>query len=327
MKPAALSRRGTVVVALALAAALTGFLVWSHRQPRYEGRSAGYWVGQLLRDQPKARRALRAIGPAAVPALAATLKRRSWFWSQLEAWRAQMPRVIARRLPSRAMDELLQARAIDVLHEFGAAAAPAVPALLTVDPSFEDAFGLGSAGLAQATLTQIGPAGIPYFIRALSSPNPRIRWKAATYLGHLGREAGAATLALARTLNDSNSGVRNTAVVALAEIGPQARAAVPSLHKALQRKDDSFRLPVIQALWRITRDSEDTVPILVTILTNQSNPNRAGAAIVLGEMGPAAKSAVPALTRVLGEEFSYTRVKSEEALRQINRGSDGVGGN
>ena len=39
--------------------------------------------------------------------------------------------------------------------------------------------------------------------------------------------------------------------------------------------------------------------------------------MVLGEMGPAAKAALPALANVLGEEFSYTRVKAEEALRQI----------
>jgi HEAT repeat protein len=59
------------------------------------------------------------------------------------------------------------------------------------------------------------------------------------------------------------------------------------------------------------------VPILAKILMDRNNPNRAGAAMLLGEIGPAARAAAPALANVLREEFSYTRVKAEEALRQI----------
>ena len=66
-------------------------------------------------------------------------------------------------------------------------------------------------------------------------------------------------------------------------------------------------------------ESETTIPILVKMLRDRNNPNRAGAAMMLGEMGPAAAAAAPALTDVLGEEFSYTRVKAEEALKQIKR--------
>ena len=62
------------------------------------------------------------------------------------------------------------------------------------------------------------------------------------------------------------------------------------------------------------------------MLSDRNNPNRAGAAMLLGDLGPAAKAAAPALTNVLREEFSYTRVKAEEALRQIKPGAAEKGG-
>jgi len=308
-------------VAIALAGAAVGLLVWSGRGPRYEGRPASYWVEQLLHDNVKSRQALRKIGPAAVPALTGVVnRRRGRFWTWLETWRPSLPAFLGRRLPNRALDQLLEERAIEVLYEFGPAAAAAVPALIQVDTSLNDFIGFGSAGLAHATLLQIGQAGVPYLIKTLKSKDPKIRARAASYIGHVGLEAGAAAPALAAALKDSSPAVRDAAVVALARIGPPARAALPDLKDGLRRDDDYFRLQVIRALWTVGGDSETTVPILVKILSDRNNPNRAGAAMALGEMGPAARAAAPALTNVLREEFSYTRVKAEEALRLIKAG-------
>jgi HEAT repeat protein len=319
MKPVVLSKRYAAAIAVLAALAATGWFVWHTREPRYEGRAVSYWVEQLLHDNSKAREALRNIGPAAVPALARVVnRRRSRFWAHLETWRPKLPAFIARRIPNRALDQLLQERAIDVLYEFGPAAAPAVPALLGVDASLNDFIGLGSAGLAHATLLQIGTAGLPYFIEALKSGDPNIRAKAASYIGHLGPPGGAAAPVLAKALNDSSPTVRSSAVTALGQIGPPAGAAFPELKAALSMYDDSFRLAVIDALWKIGRESATTVPILIRILSDPRNPNRAGAATLLGELGPAARAAMPALTNVLTEEFSYTRVKAEEALRRMN---------
>src|SRR5947207_2410826 len=297
-----------VVVALGIFAA--GVLIWPKRGPRYEGRSAGYWVEQLLHENIKAREALRHIGPAAVPALAdAVNRRRSRLWTQLAAWRPNLPPFVARRLPNHALDQLLQERAIEVLYEFGPAAAPAVPALIGVEASLNDMIGFGSAGLAHATLLRIGPAGLPYLIQTLGGKSAKIRANAASYIGHLGPAAASAAPALARTLkSDANPTVRSSAVIALGRIGPAAVAALPELKAALRLDDDYFRLEVIRALWTVGRESETTVPILMKILEDRNNPNRAGAAMVLGEMGPAAKAALPALAKVLREEFSYTRV-------------------
>ena len=312
-------RRLAIAVGLALAIIAAGVLIWSNRGPRYEGRSAGYWVEQLLHENIKAREALRHIGPAAVPALAEVVnRRRSRLWKQLAAWRRNLPSFVARRLPNDAMDQLLQERAIEVLYEFGPAAAPAAPALIGVDANLNDLIGFGSAGLAHATLLRIGPAGLPYFIQTLSGKSAQIRASAASYIGHLGPAAGPAAPALARTLKiDTSPTVRSSAVIALGRIGPAAVAALPELKAALRLDDDYFRLAVIRALWNVGRDSETTVPILVKILSDRNNPNRAGAAMMLGEMGPSAAAAAPALADVLREEFSYTRVKAEEALTQI----------
>jgi len=318
MKPAALRKRWLAVGVVLLACTIFGLLCWRGRGPRYEGRSASYWVGQLLHDYAKARQALRQFGPNAVPALTDVVnKRRSPFWTWIEAWRPKLPAFIGRRLPNRALDQLLQERAIEVLYEFGPASAPAASALLGVDASLNDFVGFGSAGLAHATLLRIGPAGLPYFVKALRNTNPKIRARAASYLGHLGPEGGAAAPALATALDDSVPAVRSAAVVALGQIGPAARAAIPDLTAALHLDDDYLRLQVIRALWKVSHESETCVPILMKILGDRNNPNRAGAAILLGEMGPAAKEATPALTNVLREEFSYTRVKAEEALKQI----------
>jgi len=324
-----LKRPLAIGTAVALAIFAAGVLVRLNRGPRYEGKPASYWVEQLLHDNANARQALQKIGPAAVPALAeAVSRRRGRVWAQLETWRPMLPAFIARKIPRRALDQLLQERAIEVLYQFGPTAAPAVPALVGVDSSLNDFIGFGAAGLARAALLQIGPAGLPYFIRTLQSNDPKIRAKAASYVGHLGPEAGAAAPALAKALQDATPAVRSSAVIALAQIGPPASAALPGLEAALHLDDDYFRLQAIDALWKVGRESETTVPILIRILSDRNNPNRAGAAILLGEMGSAAKAAGPALTNVLREEFSYTRVKAEEALRQIRvepgaRGSEG----
>ena len=50
MKPAALRKRWLAVGVVLLACAIFGLLCWRGRGPRYEGRSASYWVGQLLHD-------------------------------------------------------------------------------------------------------------------------------------------------------------------------------------------------------------------------------------------------------------------------------------
>lgn len=290
---------------------------WINRGPFYEGKSATYWTRQLARDRSRAERALRELGPSAVPALVSAVNRRDSWWNQVgNRLRPKLPKFVARHLPSPIEADLIRDGAVRALYDLGTNGAPAVPALIRVDLDTNFAR-FSDTGMAHATLLKIGEAGVPQLIAVLNSRNPRERAKAATYLGVLGPKAGEAAPALGKALNDGNRAVRQEAVIALGQIGPPARAALPQLKAALRLDDDSVRLQVVQALWNVGAEVQLTVPILVGVLENTNNPNRAKAAMILAEMGPAGRAAAPALSNVLREEFSYTRVKTEEALRRM----------
>ncbi|HKS36385.1 MAG TPA: HEAT repeat domain-containing protein [Verrucomicrobiae bacterium] len=291
---------------------------WINRGPFYEGKSATYWTGQLARDRSKALRALRELGPAAVPALVSAVNRTDSWWNQMgHRLRPKLPKFAARHLPNPIETGVIRDGAVEVLYELGTNAAPAVPALIRINLDANLA-SFSYTSMAHATLLKIGEAGVPQLIAVLNSRNPRERAKAAAYLGVLGPKAGEAAPALGKALNDPNSAVRKEAVTALWQIGPPARAALPQLKAALRLDDDYFRLQVVHALWDVGLEAQLTVPILIGVLENTNNPNRAKAAMILAEMGPAACAAAPALTNVLREEFSYTRVKAEEALRRMD---------
>jgi hypothetical protein len=122
--------RSISALVIVLAVAVLG-AVWFNRGPRYQGKSARHWVGQLVRNQSAARLALLELGPAAVPALADALNaRQSWIETKLESFRRRLPRWIARRLLTEVEASVRRQRALDVLHELGPSAASAVPALL-----------------------------------------------------------------------------------------------------------------------------------------------------------------------------------------------------
>ena len=305
-------------LALVIVVAATVFFVAMNRDPRYQGRSARQWVGQLVRNETDARHALLELGPAAVPALADALDaRRSWLEKKLESFRPRLPRWIARRLLSPVEASVRQQRALKVLDAMGPSDASTLPALLALDCRVSDEFYFYPSS-PQRVIFSIGEAGVPHLARVLDRGKvPATRAAAAMYLGLIGAKAAPASAALAKALRDVSPAVRNAAVNALDQIGPPAAAALPALRAALKLDNDDFRLQVALALWDIGQDAEMTVPVLVKVLRDPQHPNRARAATILARMGPAAKAAVPALAAVTQEQFSYTRVKAEEALKQI----------
>jgi hypothetical protein len=313
MKRVGLSRRSLIIAALCLAIPAGIFVAARDRGPRYQGKSARYWIGQLVRNEPEAHRALLELGPAAVPALIEAVSKREG--GVIESLRPKLPGFVRRYLPNPIEIRVRRERAVRVLSDLGTNAASAVPALLGV-AGRADGFYIGYS--PHDALMRIGEAGMPQLIEVLQGRNPKARAKAAKYLGLLGDKGGAAAPALGKALDDPNPAVRKEAVIALGQIGSTARAALPQLKAALRRDDDYFRLQVVQALWEIGGEAELTVPILIRVLGDPMNPNRARAAMILAEMGASARAAVPILTNVLREEFSYTRVKAEEALSVIN---------
>ena len=272
-----------------------------------------------MRNETAARSALLELGPAAVPALADAVRaRQSWLAKKLESLRPRLPKWIGRRLLSPVEASVRQQRALKVLDAMGPAAAAAIPALLALDCRVSDEFYFYPSS-PQRVIFSIGEAGVPHLARVLDRGKvPATRAAAAMYLGLIGAKAAPASAALAKALRDVSPAVRNAAVNALDQIGPPAADALPALRAALKLDNDDFRLQVALALWDIGEDTERTVPVLVKVLRDPQHPNRARAATILARMGPAAKAAAPALAAVTQEQFSYTRVKAEEALKQIN---------
>lgn len=70
---------------------------------------------------------------------------------------------------------------------------------------------------------------VPPLMKALQSPDPNQRNKAASRLGRIGPEAKNSVAALTEALGDTNFQVRLSAVRALGKIGPAAHDAVPRL--------------------------------------------------------------------------------------------------
>jgi len=315
MKSTASRKRAVIAALIGLGILGLAFAVWIDRGPFHDGKSATYWTRQLARDRPKALRALRELGPAAVPALVSAVNRKESWWNRVgNRLRPKLPKLAARHLTSSIEADMIREGAVRALYDLGPNAAPAVPALIRADGDTNRGI-FSHTSLAHATLLKIGEAGVPQLIEVLKRSDPKARAKAAMYLGIIGPKAGDAASALGKALSDPHAAVRREAVIALSQIGPPARAALPQLRAALQPGDDYFRLQVAQALWDVGREAELTLPVLINVLTNTNNVNRAKAAMILVEMGPAAREAAPALTNVLREEFSYARVKAEEALR------------
>ena len=140
--------------------------VWVTSGPRYQGKSARHWVGQLVRNETAARSALLELGPAAVPALADAIRaRQSWLVKKLEWLRPRLPRWIGRRLLSPFEARVRQQRALTVLCELGPSAAPAIPALLELDYRVPDEFYFYPNSPLRVMFS-IGEAGVPHLARA-----------------------------------------------------------------------------------------------------------------------------------------------------------------
>jgi HEAT repeat protein len=232
-------------------------------------------------------------------------------------------------------DTALKRRLVEA---FGAAGAPAVPALIQA---------LGDSGwnvrrAAAEALGKLGdPQAVPALIQALGDSDSAVRAVSAEALGAIGdpqavpalivalgdwgdwwsenvRRAAAEALvrigapavpALIQALGDRSENVRRAAAEALVRIGAPA---VPALIQALG--DDEFRVrrAAAEALVRI---GAPAVPALIQALGDRSENVRRAAAEALGAIGD--PQAIPALIQALGDSDSAVRAVSAEALGAI----------
>lgn len=94
-------------------------------------------------------------------------------------------------------------------------------------------------------------SALPPLMKALQSPDPNRRNKAANRLGRIGPEAKSSVGALTEALGDTNTQVRISAARALGKIGPAARAAVPRLLETRQREAGMFSNIYAEAIRKI----------------------------------------------------------------------------
>jgi HEAT repeat protein len=96
------------------------------------------------------------------------------------------------------------------------------------------------------------------WVEDLTGLAPYTRNRAAYAIGGMGAAAAPAVPALIKALSDPEPAVRFPVCIALREIGPAAKEAVPALMKALDDRNDDVAAMARKALIKIT--GEDPRP-------------------------------------------------------------------
>lgn len=183
--------------------------------------------------------------------------------------------------------------------------------------------------LALFTLERQGAAAlpaVPALLRVIET-NKQLRRGAVQLLGQLKAADRATVLRLCAVLRDTDEQLRLAAISSLQEIGPAARritvaagaagevgqaaseAVTLALLRALRDPSVHVRIAAAFALRQVGYPAHEAVPLLTAILTDRAgrfaSPEgikiRNEAAKVLGALGPVAAPAVPALVLALRE--------------------------
>lgn len=188
----------------------------------------------------------------------------------------------------------------------------------------------------------------------LTSPDPRVRARAARLLGARGPAARPAVPSLAAHLDDTSAVVRVAAVWALGRIGPRPGVDLRALVSRLEDEDPAVRAGAawaigrldtraaraqtalvarlcdsdpevrrraVAALRRVRPDPARSLAPVLAILDDARSPGRAEAARVVGFMGAAAGAAVPTLVSALDSGDRRLRREAITALGSIGPGA------
>jgi HEAT repeat protein len=158
-------------------------------------------------------------------------------------------------------------------------------------------------------------------LRALASPDARMRRHAAGGLGHLTLPSTAETPALVRAARDADPLVRLEAIRALGLHGAELPAIWPTLNAALVGQDDDPREAAILALCRML--PRDSLPLLTRNLAGRDVVLRRASAQALCYLGPAARPAMPAMLKALYDEDPRVREWAGRGVESIDLGGFG----
>jgi HEAT repeat protein len=107
-------------------------------------------------------------------------------------------------------------------------------------------FVVGCSKTAEAEL-HYGDKPVSYWLKALESPDAKVRKKAADVLGNVGPSHPDAIPALISALNDNDAKVRDAAVLALSKLGRVAEKAADALDGLKSDPDRAVRQHAAQA--------------------------------------------------------------------------------
>ncbi len=117
------------------------------------------------------------------------------------------------------------------------------------------------------TLGQQGAAAVPALTALLKAESPLTRAYAARALGSVGPAAKSAAEGLIGLLGDEDPTVRRQAIGALAAIRPGPKVSVPLFAKLMQDADPGVRMRVMQI---VAEAKGNAVPALVEALNNEA---------------------------------------------------------
>lgn len=240
------------VIVLVIFAALTAAVLLALRpapeNAHFRGKTVTEWALEAAMNNGQAKDALKSLGPQAVPGLMRLVQYRdSLLRRKLWQWQPRLPQRWARLIAQKIRrPDAFQYR------EAGAR-------------------GLGLVG-ADAK------AAVPMLVSALRDKAGRVRWEAATALGHIG---AAAVPGLTASLRDRDPDVRHAAVFALGEIGPDAGSAASALGECLGDTNEEIRA---SALYSLSMIGTAAVPVLVDAREHGPTNVQASAAEALGRI-------------------------------------------
>ncbi|GIJ73919.1 armadillo/beta-catenin-like repeat-containing protein [Virgisporangium ochraceum] len=179
------------------------------------------------------------------------------------------------------------------LHAWGAASAPAAPALAALlrHPTAAPFAALALGGIGPVAATGAGP------LLHLADDHPDAAWA-------YHRLGGDPALAVARLVAHTTGTWSLPALRHLADLGPVAVTAVDHL-RALTSADDWTRVEAAHALWRVTGDATAAVPVLMAVAAPLADgdrlPVRRAALCHLSEHSDAAGAAGTIAAAVLAD--------------------------
>ncbi len=252
-----------LIVFLAAVVGVVGWTTFSFREPSYQGKSVSKWLeGYSFQPNPsiplrerkewqQADRAVRYLGPNAIPTLLRALRARDAPWQLMLVRLAAKQELI--RIPYRTSATELNFWGAMAFASLRETASNSVPALVQI---YKENRSIDSRNAVVIALGNIGPA------------------------------AERAVPCLLDATVDSDFSIRFNALNALGEIHAQPELVVPVLVKALHIRDDS-RVAAESALGGFGAAAKAAVPSLVELL-NDEMPPRSFAASALKRIDPEA---------------------------------------